>query len=463
LLSERERSVLNRIAVFPGSFTVEAAAFVAGDDPTDEFAVIDILGQLIAHSLVVVDAIDTGTRYRLFETTRAYAREKLAEGGEDGLMARRHAQYFRDLLEPAPDDRLRVSDERWRAAYLPELDNVRAALDWALGAGGDPTLGLSLSGTSGALWPELALLSEGRQRLEAAVVRIGSETPAHDLAQVWYSMGLQYSHNTPTQAVVEFERAASLYRRLGDDLGLVRSLHSLVMNLLFLARFDSAMAVLTEAFPVLERARLPKALARYYDDLGFLATLSGDLADARKHYEKALDIYRDAGAERDSLDTLGNLAEVTWAAGDLDAALAACRETIAMARKPPPTMRVTLGRNLLNLSGILTERGELDEALSAAREGLPFLREMGTAWWSLDHVALRAALVGNLANAACLAGFVDSVRAAKESPRQPNEARARDRLEVLLRERLPFDELHLLFAVGANMTEEEASRMALDE
>lgn len=463
LLSEEERNVLNRLAIFPGSFTVDAAASVVCEDVIDEFAVIDLLGQLVARSLVVVDATDIATRYRLLETTRAYALEKLAEGREAGLMARRHAQYFRDLLRPAPSDQMRMSNAAWRATYLPELDNVRAALDWALGSGGDPALGISLSGASGAMWPELALLGEGRQRLAAAVAQVGSDTLEQDQAQLWHGVGLQWSHNTPAQAVAAFEHAASLYRRLGDGLGLGRSLLSLGMNLMFMGRLDQAATVLAEAFPVLERASLPKALARYFDNLGFLSTLSGDLASARKHYEKALMFYRDTAAERDSLDTLGNLADVTWALGDLDAALSGCRQTIAILREPPPSMRATLGRNLLNLSGILTERGELNEALTAAREGLPLLKEMDSAWRSLDHVALRAALAGKLANAARLAGFVDSANAAKESPRQPNEARARDRLQVLLREELSPDELERLFAEGAMMTEEQSCRLALEE
>jgi tetratricopeptide (TPR) repeat protein len=258
-----------------------------------------------------------------------------------------------------------------------------------------------------------------------------------------------------------FERAANLYRRLGDGLGLGRSLLSLSLNLLFMGRLDQAATALAEALPVLERASLPKALARYFENMGFLSMLSDDLANARKHYEQALMFYRDAGAERDSLDALGNLADVAWALGDLNVALSGCRETIAMLRKPPLPMRGALGRNLLNLAGILTERGELEEALAAAREGLPLLKDMDCAWKSIDHVALRAALAGRLANAARLASFADSANAAKRSARQPNEARARDRLQLLLRERLLSDELERLFAEGAQMTEDEACQLAV--
>ena len=90
------------------------------------------------------------------------------------------------------------------------------------------------------------------------------------------------------------------------------------------------------------------------------------------------------------------------------------------------------------------------------------LHDAGIAWNVLDHLALRAALAGKVASAACLAGFADSSYAAKESPRQPNEARARTRLHALLREKVATDELQRLLAEGAKMSEDEACRLALE-
>src|SRR5207342_3456499 len=109
-----------------------------------------------------------------------------------------------------------------------------------------------------------------------------------------------------------------------------------------------------------------------------------------------------------------------------------------------------------------TERGELEEALAAAREGLPLLHDAGIAWNVLDHLALRAALAAKFVDAARLAGFVDSAHTAKEAVRQPNEARARNRLHALLREKLCPDELARLLAEGAKMTEDDACRLALE-
>ena len=178
-------------------------------------------------------------------------------------------------------------------------------------------------------------------------------------------------------------------------------------------------------------------------------------------WRRALLLYRSAGAERYALFTLSQLGDIAWALGDLDAALAGIRETIALLRKAPLTS-VMLGLCLSNLAGVHTERGELDDALAAAREGLPLLKEGGFAWSHLDHLALRAGIVGKLANAVRVAGYSDSTYAAKKMARQPNEARSRDRLQALLLENYPADELARLLAEGARLSEDEACRLVLE-
>ena len=463
LLAEQERTVLRRLAIFPGGFTLEAASSVVSDEMNDEYAVIDLLSQLVARSLVVADTNDAGARYRLLETTRAYALEKLAEADETDAVKRRHAQYFRDLFARAPDDWLRMSDADWHDAYLPELDNVRAALDWALGAGGEPAIGIALAGASGAVWLELALRSEGRQRLDAAIARVGPQTSVADQARLWLALGLLWSTAAPAQAVAALERAIELYRRLRDASRLGYALVRLGRMWVFMGRFEHAEPLLAEAFPVLERAGPPKALASYFEGVGFLKMLPGDVPGARMQFEKALSLYRTAGAESAALAMLLNLADMTWALGDLDTALTGFREAGALMRKSPLFTKDMLGVCLTNLAGVHTERGELAEALAAASEGLPLRKEGGHAWVALNHLALRAALADKVANAARLAGYADATHAAKDAPRQPNEARARDRLQGLLRENLSPDELERLLAEGARMSEDEACRLALEE
>jgi tetratricopeptide (TPR) repeat protein len=263
--------------------------------------------------------------------------------------------------------------------------------------------------------------------------------------------------------VAAFERAIDLYRRMGDVSVPGILLVELGNELARMGRIEQAATVLAEAFPVLERAGAPKALAQYFLALGVMKMMTGDLTAARIHYERALSLCRSAGAERSLLGGLIYLADATWATGDLDTALAGFREAAALMRQFPMIPKGSLGMCLTNLAGIHTERMELDEALAAAREGLPLRQEAGFSWSALDHLALRAALAGKVANAACLSGYADAAFAAKQSSRQPNEAHAHDRLQALLRQRLDPDELERLLAEGAKMSEDEACRLALED
>jgi tetratricopeptide (TPR) repeat protein len=461
LLSESERVLLRRLAIFVGGFTLEAAAAVATDERIDKSTVIELLSHLVERSLVVADTNAARARYRLLETTRAYALEKLAEAGEVDAIKRRHAQHYRDWLEPAFDDWLRLSDSAWHDLYFPERDNIRGALDWALGPSGDAAIGVALAGASGDLW--IWAGNEGRQRLEAAIARVDSDTPKADQARLWVWLGWHRSMGKPALAAACLERAIKLYRGLEETPFLGIALAILGGLQAQLGRLEDSARALAKASRALERSGRPRALAYYFGCLGTAALMTGDPSTARIHHEKALKLYREAGCEDAALGALANLANVTWALGDLDAALAASLEAIAQLRKSPFARKYRLGVALLNLAGVHTERGAFDEALAAAREGLPLLQEAGFAWNVLDYLALRAALAGKLEDAARIAGYADSRYTAQNETREPNEARACERLQALLRDKLDAEKIERLLAEGAKLSEDEACRLSLEE
>ena len=138
LLTEPERAVLRHLSVFVGSLTLEAASRTAGSAGISELDVIDCVGNLVDKSLVTAD-VGIEVRYRLLETTRAYALEKLLETGEHGDVARRHAGYYRSLFQRAAAETKTRPAVEWLAVYGLDIDNVRAALDWAFAPGGDVT------------------------------------------------------------------------------------------------------------------------------------------------------------------------------------------------------------------------------------------------------------------------------------------------------------------------------------
>jgi predicted ATPase/DNA-binding winged helix-turn-helix (wHTH) protein len=460
LLDDAEKALFARLSVFAGGWTLAAAEAIGVGEPITKDEVVYVLIGLIEQSLVVAN--EDGDRYRLLETVRVYALEKLVEAGETDAIARRHAQCLLDRFERAPEDWLRLPDKDWRRTYAPELDNVRAALDWAVKPEGDSAIGVALAAASGPLWMELSLPVEGLRRLQDAVAQIGTQTPELHQARLWLCLGMLVGEADPARSMAATEQACELYRRLGDEMGRGFSLVIFGSILTKMGRFELATAAFTEAFLLLEHAGVPKALARYFECFGFLKMQTGDLVAARANYEDALLLYRRTGAARE-VPQLGNIADLDWALGDLAASAAGFREEVAVLRKAPVSANATLGFTLCCLSGVLTEGGQLDEALVAAREGLPLLNEVGLGWYHLDHLALLATLTGKPKRAARLAGYADSVFAAKELRRQSNEARARDRLQSLLYEEFGPDELERLLADGASMSESDAFRLAVEE
>jgi non-specific serine/threonine protein kinase len=462
LLTEDERVVLRRLSVFPGSFNVDAASAVASDAGIDGFAVIDLLSRLVERSLVVADTSSGDTRYRMLETTRAYGLEKLAEGREIHEVNQQHARYFRDRFAPALDDWLLKPGAEWRERYWSELDDVRAALDWALGPGGDSSIGIALAGGSGVLWSTLGFFGEAIRWFNTAIARVDAHTPESDQARLWLWLG-RLVEEEPAKARPALERAVELYRQIDDPLGLGLSLARLGRALAFTGKFEQAEAALTEARPLLERSGPPKALSFYLFNFAYLKSQSGDAIAARTHYEQELALDRRVGDEFAVLATLGNLANVTWALGDLEATAASFREQVTLIRQSSAKTIRLLGWSLTSLAGVLTEMGKLDEALVTAREGLPLVAEGGSAWIFSDSLALRAGLAGKLSAAARLAGFADHIFVVKQATRHPIDLRHRKKLHALLREKFAPDELEGLLAEGAKLSEDEACRLALED
>jgi predicted ATPase/DNA-binding winged helix-turn-helix (wHTH) protein len=173
LLPGPERAVLRRLAAFAGGFTLAAAGSVAASDTMIEPDVVSAVVNLVAKSLVVMEtdgARPSGkVRYRLLETTRAYALEKLVAAGEFDGTARRHAEYYRDFclaeIGPSMPWLFKTLDEACRQ----EIGNIRAALDWAFSPHGDGAIAVSLAIASFPLWLQISLIDECRRYVERAL------------------------------------------------------------------------------------------------------------------------------------------------------------------------------------------------------------------------------------------------------------------------------------------------------
>jgi predicted ATPase/DNA-binding winged helix-turn-helix (wHTH) protein len=172
-LSESEQAVLRRLSVFVGGFALDEAEAIATDDLVVASDIVEIVASLAAKSLVNADVATAIAHYRLLDTTRAYALKKLTESGELDHTARRHGKHIQSLLQRAGPDAA-ISSSTSAAARLSVesklLDEARAAIDWALSAGGDIELGVALTVSSVPLWTHLSLHGECGRYVEKALL-----------------------------------------------------------------------------------------------------------------------------------------------------------------------------------------------------------------------------------------------------------------------------------------------------
>lgn len=169
LLPESERRLLCRLAIFPAGFELEAAAALMSESDDAPADIGEGIASLVAKSLLSRDGSVPAGRWRLLETIRAYALEKLAERDEVNETARRHAEFFRDLIVPATKSsvlRISVDDV---ARFGREIDNVRAALDWSFSPTGDAAIGVALTAAFAPVWLHLLLVVECRERVQRAL------------------------------------------------------------------------------------------------------------------------------------------------------------------------------------------------------------------------------------------------------------------------------------------------------
>jgi predicted ATPase/DNA-binding winged helix-turn-helix (wHTH) protein len=176
-LPEVERIVLRRLSVFAGTFTLGSAIAVAGNDNID---VVEAVANLVAKSLISADVGGAVVQYRLLDTTRAYATQKLIEAGESEVYVRRHAQHhFAWFKDAEAGWATRLTGAQWLKDNGRGVDDVRSALNWAFSPDGDAVFGVALTVASLPLWLELSLVHECRAYAERALAAQALQ-PAHD-------------------------------------------------------------------------------------------------------------------------------------------------------------------------------------------------------------------------------------------------------------------------------------------
>jgi predicted ATPase/DNA-binding winged helix-turn-helix (wHTH) protein len=292
LLPSEEQLLLRLLAIFPAGFTFDAAIAVTQESGLDRSSVTDGIANLVAKSLVAHDTPEAIPRWRLLETTRAYALEKLAAHGEAEDTARRHAAYFRDFFTAVTADfSSRVpNDELVR--HGREIDNVRAALDWSFSSSADVEVGIQLTAAYTPVWMSLSLVGECRERCERALQRLDADQNTNARLRMWLQIGLgSMLLNTlgpSAQAQTLLTRALETAETLGDLHAQARVLSGLSGLHVFRGEYGRAAAAVERLREIAGQVDDSSIAAFAERRMGTGLLTLGRLFEARRCFERVI-------------------------------------------------------------------------------------------------------------------------------------------------------------------------------
>ena len=370
LLAEDEKTMLRRVSVFSGGWTLEAAEQVCDGNGIEGGDVLALLASLADKSLVLAEDPAGPTRYRLLETVRHYARDRLRDTGEETRLKRAHLAHFIALAEEA-DRNLRGPDmATWLDRLEMDHDNVRAALSFAAASPGDGPGGMQLAGAVWRFWMFRGHLSEGRTLLaeqlaqprdaSAAALRgrclhgaanlarlVGDLSIARKLAEESIEIRRRIGDRRTIAVSVEglglvlwnlgenraaracYEESLAIYRELGLQVEIGNTLNNLGIVLHNLGDIDGARALYEQALALRRALGDPSGIANSLHALAELVQHIGALASAREMLDEAVKIYEELGDQRSVSHAWTDIASVMCDQGDEDGASALFRESLA--------------------------------------------------------------------------------------------------------------------------------------
>ena len=428
LLSDAERALLIRLSIFAGLFTFEDAQAIANASGTMEW-----LSELVDKSLVIAEVRGTATLYRLLETTRVYAFEKLGASGELGGVARRHAEYYRNFFERIEGEWQSRPTSELHADYSWRRHNLRAALDWAFSDVGEVSIGLALTAAAVPFWMQTSSLLEWRLRVEHALAHLPESGTGDARREMKLYAALGASLVGFRRAEPALEKVLQLSRELGDVEQQLLSLYGL-----WLARRTGTLD-LAQQFQAIANSRADQLVADRM--FGMTHHLLGNQSDARRHLERVVAGRSVLSASSTIIRFRANqalagqafLARVLWVQGHPEQSMQMASAVVAQAIAAGHALSicqilayagcpialwsedVDASQHYLGLSKDYTSKNELSifadwnrchfgqlailrgsvvEGVAEMRAALNALRASGRGFWMLDTVAELASGLG---------------------------------------------------------------------
>jgi predicted ATPase/DNA-binding winged helix-turn-helix (wHTH) protein len=328
-LPQGERALLRNLSVFAGAFPLDSAIGLYAGSPDDAAMIVDAVADLVAKSMLSADVGGAVVHYRLLDTTKAYAMDKLDQSGEMDAMRRRHAEFHRAWLGRAALEWGKRPNADWLASYGRSLDDVRGALAWAFSASGDRALGIGLTVAAIPLWMQLSLLEECRHCVERALS--GERPAAADEMKLHAALGaaILYTRGPVDETRLAWTRALDLADSLNDTEYQLRALWGLAAHRSYAGDYNTVLALADRVRAIAGGKGERIALSSLDRLIATAMHYGGKQAEAREGLERMLCQYvkpkqRSAlsGFQLDQRSAaLGTLANVLWLQGYADQAV----------------------------------------------------------------------------------------------------------------------------------------------
>jgi predicted ATPase/class 3 adenylate cyclase len=502
LLSAPEQVLFRRLSVFAGSFALEAAEAVCAEAPIARDAVFGLLSDLVDKSLVSTSDQEDGIRYRMLETVRQYALEKLGEAGEELPARRRHRGWFLTLAEQAERGLVEVTQADWLARLEMEHANLLAALEWRESRARGGEEGLRLASALGRFWWMRGHLTVGRRLIER-LLEEHPEAPAALRERALLRAGMLAWAASDYQAARDrCERSLALAEVLDDKQGVMDALNGIGLVAWAQGEYGGARASFERALALAREVGEKRRTAVLLGNLGRVEAAQGDLAAARVHHEESLRIHLEQSDTHGVATSQANLGLVAAFEGDMRRARVLLEESLGIRRALGD--KVNIASSLNRLALVEFHLGETPRAAALADESLTLAREVGDKEAIADSLSvmgrlalfradpqgardlwreslgLRSAMGDRRGIAECLEGLAavaaaqadqrrsvlllsaaEAIRVSIGAPATPADSKASVRIMAAARESLGVDLTERLRAEGRALTPEVAAEVAL--
>ena len=403
LLAEVEKSVLQRLSVFAGGCSLEAAEAVCSGSIAAEGDILGLLSSLVEKSLLVVEAPHGRARYHQLETIRQYAQRRLRESGAAVEVHRRHMEYFLAWTEEAAPNLPSPAQLDWLDRFEEEHDNVRTALAWSRSAADGWEEGLRLAGAAARFWRLHGHIREGRSHVVAALAKAEGRPPlvsAPRARALFWAGELAYLQSDYLEARQSLEESLAIWRELGlaHKAGVAEALAMLGEVATELGDYATAPALFEQSLAIWTELEDLQGIGDMLMQLGWAGMRTGNYEQASAQLGECLAFIRKGGNPTHLAMALSGMGEVAIRQGQYDRAVPFLEESLALSREQGD--KWGMGTTLGSLGWVALARGDFPSMRSLIGDSLDLRMETGDRGggaWCLEKLAAAAALLADRA------------------------------------------------------------------